>query len=88
MKDTWEDVITCALNCSRCEKKLAADDQRILSVIDHQPICMKCKQEEEKRPDYEQISRNMIGTCLADTEQMYGDPGGYCFYHFYPYKCS
>ena len=60
MKDTWENVILCALNCSRCEKKLTADDKRILSVIDHQPICMDCKKEEEKQPDYEKVSQNMI----------------------------
>ncbi len=88
MKNTWEDVISCAVKCSRCEKKLTPDDKRILSVVDHQPICMQCKQEEEKRPDYEELSKNMIGRCLVDTEQMYGDPGGYCFYHFYPYTCS
>ncbi|MFO8085763.1 MAG: hypothetical protein R6U27_15755 [Desulfobacterales bacterium] len=87
MKDTWENAISCAIKCSRCEKKLSADDKRILSVVDHQPICMKCKQEEENRPDYEEISKNVIGRCLIETEQMYGDPGGYCFYHFYPYTC-
>ena len=88
MKDTWEDAISCAAKCSRCDRSMSAEDKRILSVIDHQPICMICKEEEIKRPDYEEISRNMIGSCMAETEQMYGDPGGYCFYHFYPYKCT
>ncbi len=88
MKDTWENVISCATKCPRCEKDFLAKEQRILSVIDHEPICLDCKKEEEKRPDYEEISRKMIGTCMAETEQMWGDPGGYCFYHFYPYTCS
>jgi hypothetical protein len=88
MKDTWEEVITCAVSCEKCKKKLGADDDRILSVIDHKPICMECKREETNRSDYEELSKNMIGTCMAQTEQMYGDPGGYCYYHFYPYKCS
>ncbi len=88
MKDTWEEAISCAVKCSRCEKSIGPADKRILSVIDHRPICLSCKEEEAKRADYEQISRNMIGTCMAETEQMYGDPGGYCFYHFYPYTCS
>ena len=88
MKDTWEEAISCALECSRCEKKMKPEEKRILSVIDHKPICMDCKEKETQRPDYEEVSKQMIGTCIADTEQMYGDPGGYCFYHFYPYKCS
>lgn len=87
MPDQWEKELSCAIACNRCNKSLNKDDLRILSVYDHQSICMDCKQEEEKRPDYEEVSRNMIGTCLVDTEIMYGDPGGYCYYHFYPFKC-
>ena len=49
---------------------------------------MACKEEEEKRPDYEEISKQMIGQCLIDTEVQYGDPEGYCFHHFYPFKCE
>ena len=30
----------------------------------------------------------MIGQCLAETELLYGDPGGYCFHHFYPFTCK
>jgi len=48
---------------------------------------MPCKRAEEKRPDYEQVSKEAIGQCLIDTELAYGDPGGYCFYHFYPFTC-
>ena len=88
MKNEWEERISCALQCSRCNKRLGAKDKRILSVYDHNAICLDCKKKEEKRPDYEEISRNMIGQCLADTELKWGDPGGYCFYHFYPYKCD
>lgn len=88
MKDTWEDIISCAVECSRCEKKLGRENKRILSVIDHQPICLECKKQEENRSDYEEKSRKMIGHCMAESEQMYGDPGGYCLYHFYPYKCD
>jgi hypothetical protein len=87
MKDTWEDVISCAIACARCEKAMGENDQRILSVYDHEAICLACKKEEEKRPDYEEVSKNVIGTCMAETEQMWGDPGGYCLYHFYPYTC-
>jgi hypothetical protein len=87
MKDTWENVISCAISCERCNKSLAREDKRILSVYDHKPICMACKKEEEQRSDYPEVSQNMIGTCMADSEQMYGDPGGYCYYHFYPYSC-
>jgi hypothetical protein len=48
---------------------------------------MPCKREEEQRPDYEQISKEAIGACLADVEVAYGDPGGYCYHHFYPFTC-
>ena len=25
---------------------------------------------------------------MIETEVMYGDPGGYCFFHFYPFTCD
>jgi hypothetical protein len=85
MKDNWEERLSCATTCARCSKKL---DKRILSVYDHQPICLECKKEEEARPDYAEVSKRMIGQCLAETELLYGDPGGYCFHHFYPFTCE
>jgi hypothetical protein len=87
MKDKWEEVLECAIECARCGKPMGYESQRILSVYDHQPICMDCKQQEEKRPDYEEVSRNMIGQCMVDTELQMSDPGGYCYHHFYPFKC-
>ncbi len=87
MKDQWEKKLACSIQCPRCKKALAGADQRILSVYDHEPICIACKKQEESQPDYESVARNMIGSCLAETELLYSDPGGYCFYHFYPFKC-
>jgi len=86
--DRWEETVSCAMKCSRCDKDLSKSDDRILSVYDHEPVCMPCKKEEEKRPDFEEVSKNMIGQCMGETEQMWGDPGGYCYHHFYPYKCK
>lgn len=86
--DQWEKDLSCALSCHRCKSGLKPEDQRILSVYDHGPICLACKKAEEKKPDYEEVSRNMIGTCMAETEMMYSDPGGYCLYHFYPFTCK
>jgi hypothetical protein len=83
----WKEKLSCAVMCSRCEKNLASNDVRILSVYDHNPICMECKGKEEERPDYEEHSREMIGACIDDTERLYSDPGGYCYHHFYPFKC-
>ena len=83
MKEEWEEKILCATQCSRCHGGL---DRRILSVYDHQVICMECKKEEE-RPDYDEVSKNMIRQCMVDTERQYGDPGGFCYHHFYPYTC-
>ena len=88
MPDQWEKNISCAVACYRCQSELGPRDQRILSVYDHQPICMTCKQAEEEMPDYAEMSKNMIGTCLMETEVMWGDPGGYCYYHFYPFTCD
>jgi hypothetical protein len=48
---------------------------------------MECKKSEEERPDYDEVSKKMIRQCLVDTEQQYGDPGGFCYHHFYPYTC-
>jgi len=84
MKDDWEERVSCATKCTRCNKNLGSHDRRILSIYDHQPICMGCKRKEEKRPDYADVSRSMIGQCMADVEQQWGDPAGFCYHHFYP----
>ncbi len=89
MNDPWKDKIMCMIQCPRCGRSMKGEDDRILSVYDHEPICMQCKIEEEKRPDYEEVSRNMIGICMMDAESAYSmDPKGYCFHHFNPYKCK
>jgi hypothetical protein len=80
MADTWAEELSCATKCSQCAKQMGAGDQRILSVYNHKAICMACKKEEEKRPDYEEVSKQMIGQCL-------GDPQGFCYHHFYPFRC-
>ena len=86
--EPWEEKLSCAVACCRCNAGLKSSDKRILSVYDHEPICMECKSQEEQRPDYETVSREAIGSCMADTEVQYGDPRGYCFHHFYPFTCK
>jgi hypothetical protein len=88
LMDQWKEMLSCATACHRCSASLKPTDKRILSVFDHQPICLSCKQEEEKREDYETVSREVIGTCMAETEVLYSDPGGYCLHHFYPFTCK
>lgn len=88
MKDQWENNLSCAVACSHCEGKLSPTQKRILSVFDDQPICMACKQMEEKKPEYAEVSKQMIGTCMMETEVKYSDPGGYCYHHFYPFTCK
>ena len=85
--DQWEQKLSCAVACHRCQAPLESDQQRILSVYDHEPICLACKKEEERRPDYESVSRQTIGACMAETEVLYSDPGGYCLHHFFPFTC-
>ena len=87
MTERWGSELSCATQCSRCHKKLYKSDDRILSAYDHHSICLECKQNEEQRSDYEKVFKSMIGQCMADTEMMWGDPGDYCYHHFYPYKC-
>ena len=86
--DQWEEKLACAVACHRCNAGLKSNQQRILSVYDHEPICLACKKKEEQRADYETISRQTIGTCMAETEVLYSDPGGYCLHHFYPFTCK
>ncbi len=87
MQDAWAEKLSCATHCHRCNLKMAPDNPRILSVINHEAICMSCKDQEEKQADYEQMSKQMIGQCLIDTEMKWGDPEGYCYHHFYPFTC-
>ena len=87
MADAWLETLQCAVRCQRCDRSLGPKDKRILSVYDHQPVCMACQQAEQQRPDYEEVSKQMIGQCMIDTELQWSDPGGYCFYHFYPFTC-
>jgi len=87
MVDQWEKDLSCAERCAECDGKLDQRDQRVLSVYTHQPICMPCKKQEETRPDYSDVSKNVIADCIESTGKPYGDPGGYCFHHFCPYKC-
>ena len=87
MADSWESELACLLECPRCSQSIAPQDQRILSMYDHKPICMDCKKVEEKKADYEEVAKQMIGQCMIDTELAYSDPSGYCYHHFYPYTC-
>ena len=87
MPENWEKQLSCAEQCERCNKTMEKRDRRILSVFDHQPICTECKKEEEKRSDYEDVSRQMIAECMQKTSKPYGDPASYCFHHFCPFKC-
>ena len=87
MVDEWVEQLTCAIQCTHCDRQIRADEQRILSVYDHKTICMNCKKKEEERTDYEKVSKEMINQCLVDTEQQWADPENFCFYHFYPFTC-
>lgn len=84
----WEQLLTCTLECPRCQQPLTNQAPRILSVFDHQAICMACKALEEQRTDYAAVSKEAIGQCLVDVELQQQDPGGYCYHHFYPYRCG
>jgi hypothetical protein len=84
----WEKELSCASSCQHCGAALGTRSDRILSVFNHEPICMDCKRAEEKRLDYPDQSRQMIADCLSATGKPYGDPAGYCFHHFCPFKCK
>ncbi|MDJ0818687.1 MAG: hypothetical protein QNJ58_20935 [Desulfobacterales bacterium] len=88
MEDNWEKQLACALNCGHCDRAFGSKDRRLLSVYDHAPICMDCKREEEKRPDYEDTSKQMIAHCMETTDKPYGDPASYCFHHFCSFRCK
>ncbi len=88
MTDEWKKALSCAVNCSGCEKDLSEGDERILSMYDHRVLCMDCKRAEEQRPDYKDTAMGMIAECMAKTGKPYGDPEGYCFHHFAPYRCK
>lgn len=88
MDEKWKKQLACAEVCPRCNTPLGKKDKRLLSVYDHQPICMDCKSAEEKRPDYEDTTRAMISTCMETENRPYGNPASYCFHHFCPFKCK
>ena len=82
MKPSIEEKISCAMVFEKCSKSLDQKDKRILSVYDHKTICVDCKEAEEGRPDYAEVSKDMINQCLVETEQQWADPENFCFYHF------
>ncbi|MGD8993568.1 MAG: hypothetical protein PVI00_19075 [Desulfobacterales bacterium] len=86
--ENWEKQLSCAKECSHCNSLLTNKERRILSVVDHQPICLACKKEEEKKPDYENASRKMMAECMEQTGRPYGDTASFCFHHFIPFKCT
>ena len=88
MDDNWEKQLACADQCTKCQSLLGTKDKRILSVYNHQPICMACKQKEETQSDYEDTSRGMVAACIEKTNKPYGDPASYCFHHFCPFTCK
>ncbi len=88
MERPWEKDLACAAACGRCGRPFDGNDARILSVYDHRPVCLDCKREEERRTDYEDRSRQMIAGCIGETGKPYGDPAGFCFHHFCPFRCG
>ncbi|MGD8961764.1 MAG: hypothetical protein PVF29_08845 [Desulfobacterales bacterium] len=86
--ENWEKQLSCAKECSRCNRSLTNKERRILSVVDHQPICIDCKKQEEQKPDYEDASKQMMAECMKQTGRPYGDTASYCFHHFIPFKCT
>ena len=88
MEKNWEKTLSCSDTCARCQQPLKPKDQRLLSVYDHAAICIDCKHAEEKRPDYEDVTKQMIAACMQETQKPYGDPASYCFHHFCPFKCK
>ena len=87
MERPWEKDLACAAACGQCGRPIGGNDARILSVYDHRPVCLDCKREEERRPDYEDRSRAMIAGCIGEPGKPYGDPAGFCFHHFCPFRC-
>lgn len=87
MREQWEKDLACLVVCPRCGRRMEAGDERILSVYDHEPICMLCKKEEEQRPDYPERSKQMIEQWMSESEINYGDLAGFCYHHFNAFKC-
>ena len=48
MSENWEASLKCAASYYRCNKKLGEEDKRILSVVDHQPVCTDLKKLKKK----------------------------------------
>ena len=85
MREQWEKDLACLIVCPRCSQNLENSEERILSVYDHEPICMRCKK--ELKPDYPDRSKEMIEQWMTESEITYGDIAGYCYHHFNPFKC-
>ena len=87
MREQWEKDLACLVVCPRCARRMDGSDERILSVYDHEPICMLCKQKEELLPDYSERSKQMIEQWMSESEINYGDLAGFCYHHFNAFKC-
>ena len=87
MREKWEKDLACLVVCPRCGEKLLSKAQRILSVYDHEPICMACKSKEQKQTDYQETSKKLIEQWMSESEVHYGDLAGYFYHHFNPFNC-
>lgn len=86
--EIWQEELSCASRCFRCDRAIGPKDPRILSVYDHKAICMACKELEMTRADYPEVSMQVTAYCLVHAESGGADPQGYCYHHFYPYHCE
>jgi hypothetical protein len=66
--------------------------EKQLSCAEHCIRCNKSLTAKDRRflsvVDYEDASRQMMAECMEQTGKPYGDPAGYCFHHFCPFKCD
>ena len=59
-----KDDFTSKKVCDRCGADLTTG-RRTMSRFNEDVICMKCKEAEQARPDYEQACKAEIEACLA-----------------------
>jgi len=86
MSDNWKEKLFVPRNAQDATRDYCQGSENLVLL---RPRCHlhECKKKEEKRPDYEETSKEHDWAMLNRYGTKSERSAGLCYSHFYPYKC-